>query len=133
MGLNPEELNGIGPATRRLNPDVFKDSVANPTITAKALLDAVNDEEKLHGDIIKFCRDNGWIYFHGSMAHKAMRTVGEPDFTLLADRGRVFFIECKTKTGKLSPEQLTLKLWAEKLGHTIHTVRSMSEFKEIVK
>ena len=89
-------------------------------------------ESELHYAIISNCKANGWIYFHGSMAHKAIRTVGEPDFTLLLPAGRVLFIECKTRTGKLSPEQLGLSLWAEKLGHKIHVVRSMEEFKALL-
>lgn len=90
-------------------------------------------ESALHDAILNHCKAQGWIAFHGSMAHKAMRTVGEPDFTILADQGRVFFIECKTATGKLSPEQLGIKMWAEKLGHTIHTCRSVEEFYRIIK
>jgi len=89
-------------------------------------------ESALHDAIIEHCKMVGWIYFHGSMAHKAMRTVGEPDFTILANRGRVFFVECKTKIGKLSTEQLGLKQWAERLGHTIHVCRSAQEFFAIV-
>jgi hypothetical protein len=93
----------------------------------------VSKESDLHNDIIAFCKSKGWIYFHGSMAHRAMRTRGECDFQILADRGRVFFIERKTKTGKLSSEQLGLQMWAEKLGHKIHLCRTMDEFLEIVK
>ena len=89
-------------------------------------------ESVLHDKITQYCRDRGWIYFHGSMAHRAMRTVGEPDFQILADGGRVFFVECKTVKGKLSAQQLGLKMWAEKLGHAIHTVRTFEEFVEIV-
>jgi len=90
-------------------------------------------ESELHNKIIKHCRDNGWIYFHGSMATRTHRTIAEPDFTILCDRSRVFFVECKSATGKLTPEQLALKVWAEKLGTTIHTIRSYAEFQEIVK
>lgn len=103
-----------------------KHSKASPQDAPKA---ATGDrEDVLHNAIIAHCKQRGWIYFHGSTAHRAARTVGEPDFTLLLPAGRVLFVECKTAVGKLSPEQLGLKLWAEKLGHEIHTVRSMSEF-----
>jgi hypothetical protein len=89
-------------------------------------------ESDLHADIIELCKSKGWIYFHGSMAHRAMRTLGEPDFTILADGGRVFFVEAKTKTGKLSVEQAGLQMWAERLGHTIYVVRSLPEFLSMV-
>lgn len=85
-------------------------------------------ESRLHTAVLDECRRRGWIAFHGSMAHRAMRTIGEPDFCVLADRGRIFFVECKSATGKLRPEQAALSAWASRLGHTIHVVRSISEF-----
>jgi hypothetical protein len=67
------------------------------------------------------------------MAARTHRTAGEPDFLILADGGRVLLIECKTRTGKLSPEQAALKHQAEKLGHRVHVVRSMKEFEEVIR
>lgn len=90
-------------------------------------------ESDLHDSIIGFCKSKGWVYFHGSMAHRAMRTLGEPDFTILADRGRVFFIEAKTKTGKLSIEQQGLHMMMRKLGHDVHVVRSFEQFLEVIQ
>ena len=90
-------------------------------------------ESNLHAMILQECALRNWIALHGSMAHRAMRTVGEPDFTILANHGRVFFVECKSKTGKLSPEQLALRVWAETLGHKIHEVRSFEQFKALVR
>ncbi len=89
-------------------------------------------EADLHNEIIRHCKMVGWIYFHGSMAQMTARTLGEPDFTILANKGRVFFIECKTSKGKLSIEQQGMILWAEKLGHEIHVVRSMDEFIGVI-
>ena len=88
-------------------------------------------ESDLHGDILDACRKRGWLCWHGSMAHKAMRTLGEPDFTVLCDGGRVFFIECKSATGKLTTEQRGLAMQAERLGHKIHVVRNLPEFNYI--
>lgn len=95
--------------------------------------DACDDESKLHEHIRQECKSRGWITFRGSMAHRAMRTLGEPDFTVLADGGRIYFVEAKTKAGKLSREQLGLKHWAENLGHKIHVVRSLSEFLKVIE
>jgi hypothetical protein len=64
------------------------------------------------------------------MAHRTKRTEGEPDFIILAEGGRVLLVECKTATGKLSPEQQAVAAWAAKLGHSIKIVRSMDEFRE---
>lgn len=85
-------------------------------------------EREIHEQIAEECRRRGWIFFHGSMAHKTHRTVGEPDFLVMANNGRFFAIEAKTSTGKLSPEQQSLRAWAEKLGHKVHLVRSLQDF-----
>lgn len=89
-------------------------------------------EADLHADIISECRKRGWIYFHGAMNQRTARTIGEPDFTILADQGRVLLVECKRPGGKLSTEQLGIIQWAAKLGHKIHTVWAINEFLEIV-
>ena len=85
----------------------------------------------MHEAIFDECRRRGWIALHGSMAERTCRTLGEPDFVILADGGRVLFVECKSRSGKLSPAQAALKYHAEKLGHTVHVVRSMEEFMAI--
>lgn len=85
-------------------------------------------ESDLHSAILNECQRRGWIALHGTMGERTGRTIGEPDFTIIADAGRVFFVECKSATGKLRPEQAALAAWARKLGHTIYVVRSISEF-----
>ena len=92
----------------------------------------VEEESTLHDQILDECKKRGWLAFHGSMAHRTFRTPGEPDFIILAN-GRIFFVECKTRAGKLSIAQSAMIAHAAKLGHTIHVVRSFREFLEIVK
>jgi hypothetical protein len=89
-------------------------------------------EACLHQAILDECRRRGWIALHGSMAHQTKRTIGEPDFVILADGGRVLLVECKSKEGKLRPEQAALHAWAAKLGHTVRVVRSLNEFLQII-
>lgn len=89
-------------------------------------------EATLHDDIIDYCRRAGWIYFHGRMDHKTFRSQGEPDFHILADHGRTFLIECKSKTGKPSLDQLSVICQAEHLGHKIPVIQSFAEFLAIV-
>lgn len=93
---------------------------------------ATDDEEKLHNEIIAICRYNGWLAFYGSMAHRTARVLGEPDFLILLPDGGFLMIECKTKTGKLSDEQLGIVAWANKLGHEVYVVRCVQEFREIL-
>ena len=115
------------PTLARLNPHLFASAALRP-----AARNGVISEANLHEEIFDACRSRGWIALHGSMAERTCRTLGEPDFTILADGGRVFFVECKSRTGKLSPAQAALKFHAEKLGHTVHVVRSMEDFQNIV-
>lgn len=95
--------------------------------------DAVSDESALHNEIVAYCRGRGWICFHGSMAKRTARNLGEPDMCVVTDGGRVYFVELKTKTGKLSPEQASTIAWLTKLGANCAVVRSMGEFLELVK
>ncbi len=104
-------------------------------------------EAALHDAIIDECNRRGWLYFHGSMAHRTRRTVGEPDFVILANvpdatrdsviptakKPVVFLIECKGTNTKLSVDQLSLHAWAAKLGHTIHVVRTVEEFLQVLQ
>ena len=114
------------PTLARLNPHLFgRVAPAGQSTRAERECD-------LHEDIFDLCRQRGWIALHGSMAERTCRTLGEPDFTILAGDGRVLFVECKSRVGKLSPAQLALKFHAEKLGHTIHVVRSMEDFLKLL-
>ena len=123
------ELNRIIPndTLRRLNPHLF--GTRSPQRGAR---NGVVREASLHEEIFDECRRRGWIALHGSMAERTCRTLGEPDFVILADGGRVLFVECKSRSGKLSPAQNALKFHAEKLGHTVHVVRSMEEFLKLL-
>jgi len=94
--------------------------------------DAEPVETGLHRKIISECRSRDWIVLHGSTAHRTHRTIGEFDLVVLGDGGRVWFIELKSKSGKLSVAQAALKAWAEKLSHKPLVIRSLSEFKAAV-
>lgn len=92
----------------------------------------IADEHELHELVSAECKRRGWITLHGSMAQATARTIGEWDFVIIADEGRTFLVECKSKNGKLTPEQAGMKLWAEKLGHKPAVVRSMDEFLALI-
>lgn len=92
----------------------------------------IQNEKDLHERILEYCRVHSWLVFHGSMAHRAMRTLGEPDFLVLCPGGKLFMIECKTRKGKLSTEQLGVMAWAQRLGHTIHLIRTYTGFLDLV-
>lgn len=118
------------PTLARLNPHLFTGQRSE--VRGQNRHTGLVREAELHEEIFAECRRRGWIALHGSMAERTCRTLGEPDFVILADGSRVWFVECKTKTGKLSPAQAALKFHAEKLGHTVHVVRSLEEFFAVV-
>ena len=95
------------------------------------VLEGCEKEKELHEHIRQECLRRGWMAFHGSMAHRAYRTPGEPDYVILCHERSLLMVECKTRTGKLSTEQLGVAAWAAKLGHQIHTVRSFDEFIQL--
>lgn len=112
--------------------------------------DAVKVESDLHDQIIAECHRRGWIAFHSRMDMRTGRPCGEPDLIILGIRYEpfspqfgcsttiktapaVWFIECKSRLGKLRPAQQGMIAWAAKLGHQIHVVRSFSEFLEVLK
>ena len=113
------------PTLARLNPHLFSPCPSPGT-------GGVPRESDLHEEIFDEGRRRGWIALHGSMAERTCRTLGEPDFVILAGGGRVLFVECKSRTGKLSPAQAALKFQAEKLGHAVHVVRSVDEFRGLL-
>lgn len=106
---------------------------ANRVLSPLLKASACNDESELHDKIIHHCRTHAWLYFHGSMASRSRRTLGEPDFILLLPGGRVEFLEIKSKTGKLSREQTAVIAMAARLGTTIRVVYSFEQFLDIVK
>ena len=117
----------FGPGVRKLNPGICG-VVEDPTRSRLGH----SQERTIHDEIFDECRARRWIAFHGSMAARTHRTEGEPDFTILADHGRFFLIECKSRTGKRSPSQNAIAIHATKLGHTVHIVRTLEEFRAIV-
>lgn len=93
--------------------------------------DSVEDESALHRDIVAFCRSRKWGFIHSAMHRRSTVGIGSPDFVILADRGRTFYIECKAKNGKLKPAQMAFKVQAEFNGHVVHVITAMSEFAAI--
>lgn len=95
--------------------------------------DPVLVESKLHEDIIAHCKDNGWKHIHSRMDRRSTVGNGVCDFIIAADGGRVFWIECKSRSGKLTMEQNVFIVWLAKLGHKVSVVTSMGEFMEAIR
>ncbi len=95
--------------------------------------DGVDREADLHDEILDDCRRRGWHAIHSRMDLPTTTGVGDPDFVIMADLGKVYFIECKSKTGKVTPAQAALQAQAMRLGHTVHVIRNMREYIEVVQ
>lgn len=95
--------------------------------------DPVSRESKLHDQIMEECRTRRWLVIHSRMDMPATVAKGVPDFVIMADKGRLLLVECKSKTGKLTIEQMAFGIMAEELGHKVHVVRSLEEFREAAK
>lgn len=90
-------------------------------------------ESELHRLITQDIRRRGWLCCHGAMHKSTKRTLGEPDYHVLAPRGRHFMVECKTATGKLSEDQQHFIAQADQLGHPVYVVRSFDEYLALAK
>lgn len=124
MGFKPEDYDRL-PDRMKEPADRRKPQVISP--------DAVKRELPLHDDIKKFCNERfpRWVYVHSNPTVAATVRPGTPDFIIFAPN-IVLAVECKTKDGKLSPEQLAWKLEVERLGHSYHVVRCMDDLKKII-
>jgi hypothetical protein len=105
-----------------------------PVFARPVPTDAVTHEAELHQQIRKYCDSQWppWKFLEFRM-DKPAPVAGVPDFTIWGTYGRVFNVECKTKTGKQEKEQIIWQHEIELLGHTYHLVRSMKEFLEIAR
>lgn len=102
-----------------------------PDRPAPSLGQPVERESVLHGQIVAECKQRRWIALHGRMDAATGRTIGEPDFTILASDGRLILVECKRRGGKLSEAQQAFRYWAGTLGHTVHVCYSIEDFRAV--
>lgn len=95
--------------------------------------DAVTDEGALHEAILAECRRRLWPAVHSRMDMATSTALGTPDFCIAADGGLTFWVECKTKRGKLTPEQMGWRMLLEKRGHKYGVARSFTDFLNMVE
>jgi hypothetical protein len=93
----------------------------------------VEREIPLHNQIIEWCNSQfpRVKYIRARSDKKSTIGVGVCDFTLFLPKGVVLCVECKSKTGKLSVEQLAFALEMGRLEHKVHLVTNFDEFLEL--
>lgn len=89
-------------------------------------------ERDLHDKIEAECLQRGWLTVRSRMDRATTTRKGVCDFIIYADDGRMFHVECKSSTGKVSTDQRDFIAWAGKLGHTVLVVRSFREFLAVI-
>jgi len=87
-------------------------------------------EKNLHQQIEAELNNRRWLFIHSRMDMRTTVAKGVPDFQIYPPGAPAFFIEAKTRTGKLSPEQMAFKFVADLSGHTVYVCRSIREVKE---
>lgn len=94
----------------------------------------VANELDLHNEIIKHCcaQFPQWKYIHANPTVKSTIQVGAQDFTIFLPGRRTLCIECKSKDGKVDPDQRIWHKEMQMLGHDVHVIRSMEEFLKLV-
>ena len=88
-------------------------------------------EKDLHQEIIDFCERQWprWLYEHSRTDKRTRTGIGSPDFWILIPGSRLLLVECKRLGQKPSPAQLAWHWEAAKLGHPVHIVHSIEDFK----
>jgi hypothetical protein len=98
------------------------------------LSQAEKREMDLHEKIIKHCMDQWprWKFLRARSDQKSTIQKGASDFTIFMPGGRTLCLECKSKGGKLSQDQLIWRHEMGLLGHPVHEVRSMDDFVKLL-
>lgn len=92
-----------------------------------------DEEGELHDEIIKKLKALGWPYVHSRMDRPTTTQWGVTDFIIAAPMGKTLWVECKSKTGKMSSEQEGFGMALLKRGHRWYVVRSMDEFNAVLE
>jgi hypothetical protein len=98
--------NDVLPYLRRVAPDVMVFHIPNGGLRGK--------------------REAARLKWQGVLA-------GLPDLCLIAPVGRVFFMELKTKTGRLSADQKAIHGWLSAIGVSCAVIRSIDDARNALK
>lgn len=127
MPISPSEFLEMERRTRKARGEV--DRIVVPA-------GAVLDEIPLHNEIIKDCNAHWpkWKYIHANPSEPSGIQTGAPDFPIIyLPGGKFIIVECKAKGGKLRPEQLAFKVELEMIGHRVHVVYSMDDYRAALR
>jgi hypothetical protein len=87
-------------------------------------------EHNLQDRIEGYCRDHAIPFFHDRS--RRMNTPGFPDLIIALPGGKTLWLELKSKTGRLDPDQKKWRLMLLRLNHEWYQVKSFRSFLRIV-
>lgn len=85
-------------------------------------------EKNLQKKILQFCKTIGILAFKV----ESQSTTGFPDLLVIKPCGKVYFIEVKTETGRLSKMQKVILERLEKQNANAHTIYSFEQFVTLI-
>jgi hypothetical protein len=101
------------------------------TTAAEALAIAeAKSERELQEQIASILRHREVVYIRPAMFRRSQLPVGWPDFTF-CHKSRAIGLECKSKIGEPTHEQLEMHAHMEANGWEVHIVRSLAKVIEI--
>ena len=86
-------------------------------------------ESELHRQIEADLKLRRWMFVHSRTDMATTTAKGVPDFLIFPGNGKVLFVEVKTKTGKLSPEQRAWQYCSDIRCYQYHVIRSFAEWQ----
>ncbi len=132
MNTKSQFQNSTSKSFLALNAHLFGEVPDTRTVAAQPLGKTFEREKELHDAILSECRERGFITIHSRMDRPSTTAIGSPDFVVVTP-GKVIFCECKSRSGKLTKEQQAMCAWFEKLGQKCHIIRTMEDFRELLK
>lgn len=106
-------------------------------VAAPSAFEPCDDEGKLHEEIIKKLKALNWPYCHSRMDVPSTISWGNvwgvTDFIIAAPKGVTLWVEVKSKTGKMEPDQTGFGMALLKQCHKWYVVRSMDEFQAVLE
>lgn len=99
----------------------------------------LKSEESIQKEIVNYCKLNNILIF--SVPNEATRNnskfigmgvlPGASDLVLVLDK--IIFVELKNEIGKQSQQQIEFQNKVEEKGHEYKLIRSLTEFKNLIK
>jgi len=95
--------------------------------------DAVDKESELHEQIIQEVTRRGLWFVHSRMDRPTTTARGVPDFIIANKGGQTLYVEAKSKTAKLTPEQIGTLHHLNMLDHKTAVVYNIEQFLKLLE